>query len=148
MKREGKITIDGFQVYELIRTSKQGGGLAIGALNEIEPAFISEGDDETEILVIEVKLNDLETSCINGYGPQENDGMEKKVKFWERIGNEVEDAIVNDKALLFQMDGNLHAGSDLIIGDPNKCNTNGRLFKEFLSKYPHLTVVNATDLCE
>ena len=58
MKREGKIktdNIENYQVFELVRTSKQGGGLAIGAKNVIEPALISEGDDATEILVIEVK---------------------------------------------------------------------------------------------
>ena len=43
------MTIGGYQIFELIRSSKQGGGMAIGALNEIEPAFISEGDDDTEI---------------------------------------------------------------------------------------------------
>ena len=40
------------------------------------------------------------------------------------------------------MDGNLHAG------DPNQCNTYGKLFKEFLVKYQNLTVVNGTNLCE
>ena len=48
MKREGKIKTDkigGFQIYELVRSSKQGGGMAIGARNELEPAFISEGND-------------------------------------------------------------------------------------------------------
>ena len=52
MKREGRIKIDGYQIYELVRSNKLGGGLAIGAKDEIDRAFISEGDDVTEILVV------------------------------------------------------------------------------------------------
>ena len=77
LKREGCIKVGGYQVYELVRSSKQGGGLAIGALDEIEPAFISEGNDVTEILVIEVKINGMQVRCINGYEPQENDSKER-----------------------------------------------------------------------
>ena len=72
----------------------------------------------------------------------------RKLKFCERVGAEIEDADENDKAIIFQMDGNLHVGPEIIPGDPNQCNTNGRLFKEFLDKYPHLTVVNGRNLCE
>ena len=46
------------------------------------------------------------------------------------------------------MDGNLWAGSSLIKDDPNPCNANGKLFKEFLNKHPHLKVVNSLELCE
>ena len=42
-------------------------------MDEVERAFISEGNDETEVLVIEVKLNGMRVRCINGYAPQEND---------------------------------------------------------------------------
>ena len=60
--------------------------MAIGARDELEPALISEGNDVTEILVVEVKLNGMQTRCINGYAPQESDSMEKKEKFWSRLG--------------------------------------------------------------
>ena len=109
MKREGKIKVDNigdFQVYELVRNSKQGGGLAIGVMNELEPAFIREGDDETEIMVVEVKLNGIQTRCINGYGPQETDSSDRKTKFWRKLEFEVEDAFELEKALILQMDGN------------------------------------------
>ena len=46
------------------------------------------------------------------------------------------------------MDGNLWAGPEVVKGDPNECNQNGRLFKEFLKKFPHLHVVNSLDICE
>ena len=46
------------------------------------------------------------------------------------------------------MDGNLHAGPQIIPGDPNECNANGKLFKYFIEKFPHLTIINATELCD
>ena len=148
MRREGKIKLGGYQIYELVRSTKFGGGLAIGALDEINPAFISDGDDITEILVVEVKINGMQVRCINGYAPQENDSKDKKQKFWNRLKEEVDDADKNDKAVIIQMDGNLHAGPEIIPGDPNKCNINGRLLREFIEKCPYLTIINATNLCE
>ena len=50
--------------------------------------------------------------------------------------------------LIIQFDGNLHAGSELIKGDPNKQNQNGKLFCELLNRNPHLSAVNALDICK
>ena len=47
-----------------------------------------------------------------------------------------------------QMDGNLHAGPDLIEKDPNKQNQNGKIFMDFLRRNPQLTVINTLDICE
>ena len=82
------------------------------------------------------------------YGPQENALKEKKDKFWDFLDKEVNDAELEGDGLIIQMDGNLHAGSDLIKNDPNKQNKNGKLFVEFLERNTHLLVVNALDLCE
>ena len=46
------------------------------------------------------------------------------------------------------MDGNLHAGIDLVNGDPNIQNKNGKLFMEFLKRNPVLTVVNSLSICK
>ena len=46
------------------------------------------------------------------------------------------------------MDGNLHAGNNLIRNDPNEQNMNGFLFCEFLERNPQLIVVNTLDICE
>ena len=147
-KIEGKLrNFNEYHTFELIRKDKQGGGIAIGALEEIEPIFISEGDDTTEVLVIEINLGE-KIRCVNGYGPQENDPIIKKQKFWDKIGLEAEEALKNGIGFICQMDGNLHCGSEIVSGDPNPVNTNGKLFKQFLTKYPHLNVVNSTSLCE
>ena len=49
---------------------------------------------------------------------------------------------------LLQMDGNLHAGTEIVKGDPNIQNKNGKLFAEFLNRNKNLTVVNNLDVCE
>ena len=90
----------------------------------------------------------MQVRCINGYTPQENGVKERKLKFWERRSVEVEDADNNEKAIIIQMDGNLHAGPQIIPGDPNECNANGKLSKDLIEKFPHLTIINTTELCD
>ena len=46
------------------------------------------------------------------------------------------------------MDGNLWAGPDLIPGDPNIQNNNGKHFERFLARNSQLSVANALDQCE
>jgi hypothetical protein len=115
--------------------------------------WISEGDDTTEILVVEASISKLRVRCVGGYGPQEGDAIERKKAFWERLSSEVDDASEHDASehdagFLLQMDGNLWAGPEVVEGDPNQCNQNGTLFKEFLLKHGHLHVVNSMKLCE
>ena len=40
------------------------------------------------------------------------------------------------------------ASADIIPGDPRKQNRNGKLFEEFLSRNPQLSVVNGLPLCQ
>ena len=57
LKQQGKIKTEQskkYQIFELNRKEKAGGGLAIGALDEVKPVWISEGDDNLEILVVEL----------------------------------------------------------------------------------------------
>ena len=148
LKSQGKFKLNKFVIYELNRKNKNGGGLAICVLEELQPVWISEGDDNSEYLVVEVDISGFKIRCAGGYGPQENVNMDKKKAFWDKLSLEVEDAMENEAGFIIQMDGNLWAGSDIIKNDPNPRNNNGKLFKEFLSKHPHLRVVNSLDLCQ
>ena len=67
----------------------------------------------------------MQVRCVNGYGPQENSAAEKKEKFWAHLEHEVDDAMDDEKALILQMDRNLHVGDKIIEGEPNPCNNNG-----------------------
>ena len=81
LKQQGRIKTKEakkYQIFELNRKVKLGGGLAIGALEDVNPVWISEGDDEVEMLVVEIEVNSLKIRCICAYGPQEYDSTERK----------------------------------------------------------------------
>ena len=99
-------------------------------------------------MVVEVWINDFPIHIVNGYGPQESDSVERKRKFWNFLDREVTNAIVAGAGFILQMDGNCHLGTDVIKGDLNVQNSNGKLFSTFLESNPHLTLVNSLPLCE
>ena len=151
LKQQGKIKTEQskkYQIFELNRKEKAGGGLAIGALEELKPVWISEGDDDVEILVVKIEISDFRIRCICAYGPQETDCIDRKERFWARLTSEVEDSNLNECGTIIQMDGNLWGGPDVIRNDPNLCNNNGKLFKTFLENQPQLTVGNNLDICK
>ena len=45
-------------------------------------------------------------------------------------------------------DGNLHGGENIVKGDPNPQNKNGKLFVEFLARNKLLIVINSLNDCE
>ena len=83
-KQQGKIKTENarnYQIFELLRKESGGGGLAIGALHDVEPVWLSEGDDTVEVLVIQVRFGELVVRCVGAYGPQETDSIDRKQKF-------------------------------------------------------------------
>ena len=79
---------------------------------------------------------------------QENAVKDKKEKFWDFIEEEVCQAERENQGIIIQMDGNLHAGGELIKNDPNIQNQNGKLFMQFLRRNSSLVVVNSLDICK
>ena len=86
--RSGKIKTPSsskFTWYELHRTERaekrpKGGGIALGVLNILEPSWISEGDNDTEAIKVEIWLEDLSIRLLSGYGPgKQQQGEERKV---------------------------------------------------------------------
>ena len=117
LKRPGKLkgeNLSNYVVYEHHRKNRNGGGIAIGVIEELKPVWISEGDDNSEFLTVEVDISGFKIRCVGGYGPQESSNIERKKSFWENLSTEVEAAFENDAGFLLQMDGNLWAGPDLI----------------------------------
>ena len=97
---------------------------------------------------VDIHVKNMKIRCCVAYGCQENSRVEKKKDFWDFIGEEVISAWDSGSGFILQFDGNLWAGSEIIPGDPRKQNNNGKLFQEFLSRQPNLTVVNALPVCE
>ena len=82
MRRQGKIKAENYQIFELVRKSTSAGGLAIGALNDLNPVWVGEGGDKTEYLSVEITVHkDFRIRCVAAYGPQENEQVEIKDKF-------------------------------------------------------------------
>ena len=104
MKRPGKIlTVSSgkYIIFELIRKNKGGGGLAIGVDKNLQPVWIGEGDDDTEVLTVEAIANDFKFRCVAAYGPQETDKSEKKTNFWARLTNEVENSAESNAGFIY-----------------------------------------------
>lgn len=148
LKKAGKLKYPNYIAIELVRKNSAGGGLATLVKSDLNPVWISEGDDMVEILVVEIRVNDLPIRIINCYGPQECDSQERKSLFWTRLHTEVVEAVDADTAFIVLMDGDLHAGSEIVEGDPNPINANGRLFSTFLKNNPIISLINGSENCE
>ena len=140
--------LENYIVYEKIRQDRNGGGLALGCIQDLNPVWVREGEGDIEALSVEISVKNMKIRCSVAYGFQENEIIEKKNNFWKYLDEEVLNAKYNGSGLIIQMDGNLWAGSQIIPNDPRQQNRNGKLFEEFLSRNSHLCVVNALDLCE
>ena len=156
VRRSGRIKTPSskkFTWYELNRTKdapkgEEGGGVAIGVQNLLEPSWISEGDDDAETITVEIWIEGFPIRLICGYGPQEYDGKERKDKFWRYLDKEVKSGKEDGAGIIIQMDGNCWAGDKIIKDDPKPQNQNGKRFENFLKENQHLTVVNALPICE
>ena len=48
-----------FTTYELLRKNSSGGGLCIGVHKDLKPFWVAQGDDEVEVLVVEIWVNEF-----------------------------------------------------------------------------------------
>ena len=53
--------------------------------SNLEPVLIEDANEESEILVVQVKLGGSKIRIINGYGPQEDDPLAKRQAFWQAV---------------------------------------------------------------
>ena len=62
------LKLDNYHIFELVRQSKDGGGgLALGCLHELQPAWVLEGDDQVEALSVEIYLKNMKIRCCVAY---------------------------------------------------------------------------------
>ena len=132
MLKIGQIKFDGhkeYQIYEQIRSNKNGGGLALGVLKDLEPVWIKDGGDLVEALTVKISLNNsIDVRLTNAYGPQVYDNEDKKTKFWEYLDNEVFKCKNEGNGCLIMMDSNTWLGPHIISNDPRSMNIKGKLF--------------------
>ena len=146
--KDGGLKMNGYKVFEHIRSTQDGGGgLAIGCSTKLKPVLTKHGGDDVEAITINVNVKNFKISFNNAYGPQNNDSVDKKDKFWQYFDEEAKRAENEGDGFLLQGDLNAWLGSDIIPNDPRDQNNNGKRFNNFL-KSNNLTVVNALKLCK
>ena len=123
-----------YEIYELLRTNKDGGGLCIGVSKDLQPSWVDEGDDEVECLSVEIWVNGFPIRIVTAYGPQLGDTAERKQKFWEFLDTQARQAYENGSGFILQMDSNSHLGQKVIKDGPNNQNANGKLFCDYFGK--------------
>ena len=124
-----------------------GGSILTGVHKSLHPVYISGGEENMEILVIEAKLGDFSCRFMNGYGPQEYQNIEERIKFYGYLEQEVINAKMFDKLICIEMDANAKLGSGIIKSDSHSRSSNGDLLLQLCVRN-NLVICNATDLCE
>ena len=125
MKDSGKLKLDNYMIFELVRKSRDGGGgLALGCDKALKPAWVREGDDEVEALSVDIYVQSMKIRCCVAYGCQENAPIERKTKFWKYLDEDVVLANNTESGFVLQFDGNLWAGPGIVPGDPRPQNIN------------------------
>ena len=138
----GQLNFDGFYTYEHLRSNREGGGVAVSAMKELNPVFVCDGGQEVEALTIDIHLKSMAISVTSAYGPQINDLAPKKRLFWKYLTDQRHKADVSGKGFVVQGDLNCWLGPENLPGDVHHQNSNGKLFQSFLEENK-LTCVNS-----
>ena len=86
VSRKGQIAVENYEIFEVVRPNcPTGGSILTGVHKNLHPVFISGGEDESEILVVQAKIGNYNCRFINGYGPQEYDKLEERINFYARL---------------------------------------------------------------
>ena len=101
-KTTGRLKFENFEIFEMVRKHKDGGGLAIGCQKELKPVWVREGNDEVEALSIEITLKTMKIRCVVAYGVQENDIIDRKEAFWKYLDEDVQQADISGTGFILQ----------------------------------------------
>ena len=117
-RRKNKVSHPDYIVFEHIRKKSGGGGLLTAVHKNLKPVSVSD-EDETEILVVEGKIQNKAVRFINGYGPQDeaNSSEEEKLEFFNRLDVEVKASKLAGTMVCVQMDASSKLGPAYIPGD-------------------------------
>ena len=128
-------------IYEQIRSNKEGGGVALCALKELNPAYVCDGGDEVEAITVDIHLKTMSISVTSAYGPQNSAPGTKKEAFWTYLTDQASRAKETGKGFILQGDLNAWLGSELLPGDKKPQNSNGKMLQNFM-KENNLICVN------
>ena len=129
-----------------MRGERDGGGIVLSALKNLNPAFISDGGSDVEALTVDIHVNRLTISITTAYGPQESAKIDIKKSFWNYL-EEAERAKKDGKGFVLQGDLNCWLGPNILPHDKHEQNQNGKLFDKFV-KNNNLVIVNTLPICK
>ena len=126
--------IEEFEIFELIREEKGGGGLAVGAKKSLSPLWINDGGNKVEAITVQITVQGCNVRITNAYGPQNYSDADSKINFWSYLEKEVIESANVDAGCLIAMDANSWLGNNYFNLDPNPQNENGKMFMNFLER--------------
>ena len=145
--KAGCIKIPGYQTFEKVRTNKGGGGLITTVDEDLNPVLITNSKDDIEIITVQAEIGKKKIRIINGYGPQEDDDIEKVINFWQEFEVEVIKAKDENCFVIIQMDANAKVGNSIIKDDPHTRSSNGKIMMDVVERQ-HLVIANSLDICK
>lgn len=149
LRNKNRIKLPGYQIFEQTRTEEKtsGGGILTAINEDFEPVLVSEGSDEAEVLVVQASIGNKLVSFINGYGKQERDTENVRVKFFNKLNEDIEMAKHSDSMICIELDANGKLGREVIKGDPSvEMSANGKLLYDIIQRH-NLIVVNGSEKC-
>ena len=145
--RKGQIKIPGYQLFEIIRQNSEGGSLLTAIHDNLNPIFISGGETDDEILVVQANFGNEKCRFINAYGPQESEDRNKVIQFYSKLDQEIKNAKILGCLIFIEMDANAKLGPEIIPGDPLPLSPNGLILKNIIESN-NLVLCNSDEKCE
>ena len=143
-----KRRVENYEIFEVVRPNcPSGGSILTGVHKSLSPVFISGGEYDIEILVVQAKIGKYDCRFINGYGPQEYRQMDDRIKFFARLEQEAINAKMFGNFICIEMDANAKLRPELIAADPNQRSGNGDLLIAMCERN-NLIICNTTELCQ
>ena len=71
-KQAGRIKLENYLIFERIRQNRNGGGVALGCIRDLNPVWVREGEGDVEALSVEISVKSMKIRCCVAYGFQEN----------------------------------------------------------------------------
>lgn len=140
--RKGQIKINEYEIFEQTRDKIHGGGLMIAAHEALEPVLVTEGDENAEILTVQGNVGGIPVRFMTGYGPQENEILQKKLDFYQKLDEEFQSAKEAEAGIILELDANAKIGPE-----KDKISPNGQLLLDVVKAHS-LTIVNSLPICE
>ena len=83
------LNLPGYQNFERLRNGKSGGGILTCIIEDLGPVLIHVGNDDIELMTVEVKVGTEQIRVINGYCLQESEDSIAIINYWQEFKSEV-----------------------------------------------------------